>query len=77
MEVCDKVRVVRQACCYGLARNTECQIIRVEEETLVATGKTRKMYLCYTTEAIGQQVALWHCDSCLELIEAANVKVEE
>lgn len=73
--VCDKVKVVRQSCCYGLERNTICQVIKVEEEQVgTIAGKTRTMYLCYPISSEGQQVALWHCDSCLELVESSKLK---
>ena len=58
-DVCDKVRVARQSCCYGHNRNTVCQVLKKEEE------KGRMMYLCYPTECELPMVALWHCESCL------------
>lgn len=70
MEVLDNVKVSRRGCCFGFPKGTECQVIKVVEEP------QGKMHLCYPLNKEGQQIALWHCETCLEKMEVKDAATQ-
>lgn len=69
----DIVNVTKVSCCYGHKRNTVCQVVNIYTE------RGKPLYLCYPQNLEDRNtkvLALWHCESCLSLVEAV-VKDEE